>query len=61
MKSTQSLLAERRAFVIEQSRASDPTEHAMLQFEIDEIDREIARRAAGVLQPPVRTDTARPS
>ena len=42
--SVQSLLALRRSLVLEQSHASDPMEHAVLQFTIDEIDREVAAR-----------------
>lgn len=44
MRSLQDLLAERRANVLEQSREADATARAMLQFHIDEIDREIAQR-----------------
>ena len=54
-RTTQGLLAERRAAVTEMRRA-DTTSRAMMQFAIDQIDRELAERkviAAGVLQPPI--------
>lgn len=43
-RSTQDLLAERRANCLEQHRESDATARAMLQHHIDTIDRELARR-----------------
>lgn len=43
-RSIQDLLAERRANCLEQHRESDATARALLQYHIDTIDREIARR-----------------
>ena len=59
-RSTQDLLAERRNSLHEMRRA-DPTTRALIQFGIDQIDRELAKRqtvAAGVIQPPVKTRDA---
>lgn len=41
MRTAQDLLAERRANVQEQRRETDKTARAMLQFRIDQIDREL--------------------
>ncbi len=46
-RSLQELLAERRANVQEQRRETDPIAIGLLQYHIDEIDREIARRNGG--------------
>jgi hypothetical protein len=43
-RSLQDLLAERRANVQEMRRETDKTARAMLQFHIDQIDREIYSR-----------------
>ena len=40
----QSLLAERRATVLEQARETNKTARALLQFRIDQIDRELHER-----------------
>ena len=45
-RSTQDLLAERRANVNEQRRESDKTARAMLQVHIDTIDMELVTRRA---------------
>lgn len=61
-RTAQDLLAERRANVLEQSREKDPTARAMLQFHIDQIDRELhARREADPIREcfaATRTDVA---
>jgi hypothetical protein len=44
VRSAQDLCAERRCLVLEQSRETDATARAMLQFEIDQIDDELATR-----------------
>ena len=43
-RTTQSLLAERRANVLERLRETDPTARALLAYHIDTIDRELFAR-----------------
>jgi hypothetical protein len=43
-RTAQDILAERRATVFELARETDPTARAMLQFAIDQLDRELAER-----------------
>ncbi len=43
-RTVQDLLAERRANVQEMRREACPIARAMLQYHVDEIDRELARR-----------------
>lgn len=46
-RTAQEILAERRSFVQEQRRETDKTARAVLQYQIDELDRELnARREA---------------
>ncbi len=45
-RTAQDLLAERRATVNELRREKDPTARAMLQFAIDDIDRQLHQRDA---------------
>jgi hypothetical protein len=41
-RSAQEILAERRSVIQEQRRERDQMARAMLQFQIDELDRELA-------------------
>lgn len=45
MPTAQALLSERRMCVLEQSRETDKIVRQMLQFRIDEIDRELHERS----------------
>lgn len=45
MRTTQSLLTERRAAIRELSRETDKTAREMLQFRVDQIDRELHERS----------------
>ncbi len=42
-RTAQDILAERRSVVQEQRRETDKTARAILQFQIDELDRELAK------------------
>jgi hypothetical protein len=44
-RTAQDLLAERRANVLESMRETDAMAIAMLSYHVDEIDRELERRA----------------
>lgn len=42
MRTAQDILAERRSVVLEQMRERDETARAILQYQIDQLDRELA-------------------
>ena len=44
-RSAQEILAERRSVIQEQRRERDQMARAMLRFQIDELDRELAAQA----------------
>lgn len=46
MKAAQEILAERRSVVQEQRHETDPIARAILQYQIDELDRELAKQRA---------------
>lgn len=55
MRTAQDLLAERRTTVLELARERDSIARQMLQFSIDQIDRELHERSAQApLNPPTR-------